>query len=632
MANFTSNAERENKIINNQFPSQPRAHRVQAQGHSQDTQLLSAVRDSVQFNRPQSSQMNAVSSQSNGGSRTGGPTIRSVSPFADSQAEQPRQMYGRSQSGQAIHQSPQEVSVALPRDKVRFGNGPSPIRSASSNSNTATITNTQPPRIRRAQSSSSTTTAGLEKRPSRHADVIDQWDVTGLGKSMWHHSGPYDAAAPSRNDAKERGAERAPMAVFDPKKGSLVTELDSKALGHGRNRSKSQSGDDNIPPIYEHEAVVAPVTTPGAVPMIARPTRGGRKPSTSGNGIYGSLQDEYSNSVPTSGGFAPNSAGIPSAGANGLSPELDEERRMRERDKEQKRRALQAAWGTDEPEPFEDFGGYAARDQDVELNEADLYGSTQATSPMKPANHRSPSSRTGGLTLAGLGRTVSRPQEPRTPTSPGTQEYFNRRPTGTDGSTSPTAGAGTNGGAKGLKRTKSLMQRIRHMRENPNVPVNNEPVLRSGSPSSAGRKSPWNEDTLGIMTPPVAAEPQDYNHTVHQPQPQAKMPESILNTRSPHRMNSANSPFNAEPKEEILLSSETKKYSPPKSRYPRTNGYAPVAYAQGRDKALPPPPPANPVMPDFTSEFDDMTLRPPQEGVKVQRKTSLMKKLKARIG
>jgi hypothetical protein len=50
----------------------------------------------------------------------------------------------------------------------------------------------------------------------------------------------------------------------------------------------------------------------------------------------------------------------------------------------------------------------------------------------------------------------------------------------------------------------------------------------------------------------------------------------------------------------------------------------------GRDKALPPPP--APVLLEFDQTFGDMTLKPPTEGGGVQRKTSLMKKLKARIG
>ena len=252
--------------------------------------------------------------------------------------------------------------------------------------------------------------APVEKRPSKHADLIDKWDGSGLGKSMWHHSGPYDAAAPSRNDAKERGAERAPMGVFDPRKGSRVTELDVKALQakeavdqsgasgtattpgssgvparpvHERFRSGSitramSSGDSKLSPGLEQEVALPSLGSgnlnqqyPGAIPMTARPNRGGRKNSTHSpiTGVYGSLQEEYSSSVPTSGGgyfeVASPAKGSGSAGAMAASPggkrfstggdmsahaAEDEERRMRQKQREDKRRALQAAWGIDERE------------------------------------------------------------------------------------------------------------------------------------------------------------------------------------------------------------------------------------------------------------------------------------------
>jgi hypothetical protein len=188
---------------------------------------------------------------------------------------------------------------------------------------------------------------------------------------MWHHSGPYDAAAPSRNDAKERGAERAPMAVFDPRKGSRVTELDGKALegeigagqrpGHTRLRSGSisqmqQQQQQQQAQTPDQELTLPTLPLTAGIPMTARPSRSGRKPSVSSPGIYGSLQDEYSTSVPTSGGYFPTdltnpgSAEVEGKGKRGSVSSDIEEKRMREKERESKRRALQAAWGIDERE------------------------------------------------------------------------------------------------------------------------------------------------------------------------------------------------------------------------------------------------------------------------------------------
>ncbi|KAK7064279.1 Pal1 cell morphology protein-domain-containing protein [Favolaschia claudopus] len=47
------------------------------------------------------------------------------------------------------------------------------------------------------------------KKSSKHADVIDKLDFTGVGP-MFHHDGPFDACAPSRNRQKSR----APMMAW----------------------------------------------------------------------------------------------------------------------------------------------------------------------------------------------------------------------------------------------------------------------------------------------------------------------------------------------------------------------------------------------------------------------------------
>ncbi|KAJ6621677.1 Pal1 cell morphology protein-domain-containing protein [Mycena sp. CBHHK59/15] len=49
------------------------------------------------------------------------------------------------------------------------------------------------------------------KKSSQHADVIDRLDFTGVGP-MFHHDGPFDACAPSRNRQKNK----APMLAWSP--------------------------------------------------------------------------------------------------------------------------------------------------------------------------------------------------------------------------------------------------------------------------------------------------------------------------------------------------------------------------------------------------------------------------------
>jgi hypothetical protein len=307
--------------------------------------------------------------------------------------------------------------------------------------------------------------------------------------------------------------------------------------------------------------------------------------------------------------------------------------------------------------------------------------------------NRSPSKSGGGMSLGGLRRATSRSQggnrSPLTPNGENGPEYFTVRPLEGDGQVSPGAGgnglaSANTGGAKGVKRTRSLMQRFRAMvccffvrkyradmrwltirchaskRDNPNVPVNDDvPVAnRSGSPAGAGglaggRHSPWNEDTLGIMKP--AEQGANVTPSTHPAQPPTlqlgqngvKRHNSFLSRRKPSRNEVLPSSPN-EAHEEILFGDspvEPAKVSPPRHRG-YSNGYSSSATGQhrsrglsgsgvgmGREKALPPPPPIQPVMPDFNDQFSDMTLKPPeQSGGGVQRKTSLMKKLKARIG
>jgi hypothetical protein len=84
-------------------------------------------------------------------------------------------------------------------------------------SNTAALPPAKPPQLGlRSQSTDSAVSeraikaAKAKKKGSQHADVIDRLDFTGVGAAMFHHDGPFDACAPSRN----RHHTRAPMMAW----------------------------------------------------------------------------------------------------------------------------------------------------------------------------------------------------------------------------------------------------------------------------------------------------------------------------------------------------------------------------------------------------------------------------------
>ncbi|KAG5642454.1 hypothetical protein DXG03_002764 [Asterophora parasitica] len=67
--------------------------------------------------------------------------------------------------------------------------------------------------------------ASVKSRPkkgSQHADVIDRLDFTGVGP-MFHHDGPFDACAPSRN----RQRNKAPMFAWTPRPDDIPASSDS---------------------------------------------------------------------------------------------------------------------------------------------------------------------------------------------------------------------------------------------------------------------------------------------------------------------------------------------------------------------------------------------------------------------
>jgi hypothetical protein len=162
---------------------------------------------------------------------------------------------------------------------------------------------------------------------------------------MPHSSGPYDAAAPSRNVNLPK--QKAPMQAFLP-----PSETQPQAIPTGPL------------PVREQQAPPPPTKSPPLSQRAQSALRQGAPPyhraRSSGHG--GGLSGQYSTSMPSSGGYFPQAVDD--------DDEHERARKERERERESKRRALKAAWGIDErecralsfsvltllAEPFEDFG------------------------------------------------------------------------------------------------------------------------------------------------------------------------------------------------------------------------------------------------------------------------------------
>ncbi|KAI0335176.1 hypothetical protein GY45DRAFT_1241087 [Cubamyces sp. BRFM 1775] len=275
-----------------------------------------------------------------------------------------------------------------------------------------------PPVSRRSQSQDSVARAAnaMEKskqsgrpRPkkgSSHADVIDRLDFSGVGP-MFHHDGPFDACAPSRN----RHRAKAPMFAW-----SAATDADREALASARE--------------------VQP--------------RGFDSPYPTSPDIY----------VPYE---APK----------------------------KKHDAIAEAWGIHEPEPFEDFsaGGGVTSRPSGEYPRSNGNGTTKRTKDGRDArdvyreyldeHHPSPSRRQP---------TSKRALPPPQPIFVPESDLDNNPPSPTS------AGVPSSPGAGGTpRRSKSIMQRIRKMRDAPNVPVGQyeeeDARGRDTSPGSSGKKA-----------------------------------------------------------------------------------------------------------------------------------------------
>ncbi|KAG8911291.1 hypothetical protein FRC01_005796 [Tulasnella sp. 417] len=390
-----------------------------------------------------------------------------------------------------------------------------PRRSQSEDSSSQDIRNA---RAANARTKSHNAVPRADKdKPSQHADIIDQMDISGLGGGMFHHDGPFDAVAPSRN--RQGKQHRAPVYAFEP----------------------GGSGPHNVPVVDKRLSPLAQAT----IAAMA-----------SSDGPYASA-----NLLPTGADSVNDSFG--------RGTRITPTRKM----------TLTEAWGKAEPEPFEEFSAgtigtagrgsarssldeaagydaYARRPNARRGESVDLPRRTKLPPP-QPINL--PGARTGGASL----------DEP--PSSPSYASDY--------------------GSSKdGVSRKKSILQRFRKMRENPNVPV-----LGGGNDAPGGYQS---EGPYNPRVGPLREETESY--------PSSSDPSRNQNYyRGQQPMQG--------------------RYQQPVS--PAAPGEEPYVVVDGsasRDKALPPPPGA--AVPQANNGYFDRVA-----GADIGRKQSLYKKMKGAV-
>ncbi|BEI83623.1 hypothetical protein CcaverHIS002_0402270 [Cutaneotrichosporon cavernicola] len=429
------------------------------------------------------------------------------------------------------------------------------------------------------------TSESKDRRPSRHADVIDTWDPSG-GSAMWHHSGPYDAAAPSRNLNQPK--THAPMRAFEREEAAKAAVAAATA---------KESPSRTVPQVVAHAPApaVPPKDNDGGARSPTVATRNMPRRTSGG------LSAQYSTSYPTGGGHFPNQDVLP-------EDETPTSPRYQRRQKEEKQRALQAAWGIDEPEPFEDFG---SSPRDESYIDRDHLGS-----PNEQAGPR------GGF----FGRSGAKGRGMEEATSPGPDDQtFAAKATRPGG---------------GVKRTKSLMQKIKSMRgdrsQSPNKysPSSEYPPMPSlahGGPASGQAAKPSMDDhrrpslparperSAARLGPTSTSEPS----TAPGSGPVSKAGSA---TNSAHGHSASLPP---ELTEEIVENGNGHGHS-------LSTHLEPYTYSSGgmrRPSKNLPQPPVGPVMPDFEEFLPGRrsSSNRADEGEPMKRKTSVVKKLTGRV-
>lgn len=397
----------------------------------------------------------------------------SEDPFSDPILEPPAR--GRSNQRPPIRdkmsQEIQEVQIKDVRDK--------PSRSAAPGGSTAPPV---PPKKRSqsqdnvlqaaaaAEKARAAKTGKSNKKGGLHVDVIDRLDYSGVGPATFHHDGPFDACAPSRN----RHRTKAPMLAWTP---SQNDEIENNGiLGAPDANAKKASLQSTLNSTRAGDSPYAAAAS--------SPTTKKSKTSKDGSG-------QYENVRPSD---------------------------LKRRD------TLADAWGKGEPEPFEEFFAESVLPAAIGHGDSGLASAASSIYKDKDGSGNG-AGKSGRRTNGGVRRPTNRPPLPPP------QPIFPEAVANEDEPISievPTNTGGPN-------RSRSLMYRIKKMRDAPNVPVgdydekevtsgsssenhNGRPTHRSqNSRAGSGNKSPtatgFGGDTPGSKAlpglPPPSVSPRD---------------------------------------------------------------------------------------------------------------------------
>ncbi|KAG8786709.1 hypothetical protein FS842_002323 [Serendipita sp. 407] len=244
----------------------------------------------------------------------------------------------------------------------------------------------------------------ITKKSGLHVDVIDRLDYSGVGPATFHHDGPFDACAPSRN----RHRTKAPMLAW--------TSQDFEAA-------------------QKNGQIAASTAEPHADPLVNQ-LSGMRL----NDGPYGAANN-YN--------------------AKATKKKTNDNFEYPRRPASPKRRdTLADAWGKGEPEPYEEFFAESVSPAVVGHGESGLASAASSIHRDKEGHNGSKSNRRPN---GGVRRPTNRPPlPPPQPIFPQESTADDDVVLSADMSTSPSAAP---------RRSKSLMQRFKKMRDAPNVPV-----------------------------------------------------------------------------------------------------------------------------------------------------------------
>ncbi|PVF99909.1 hypothetical protein CPB86DRAFT_267328 [Serendipita vermifera] len=262
------------------------------------------------------------------------------------------------------------------------------------------------------------------KKGGTHVDVIDRLDYSGVGPATFHHDGPFDACAPSRN----RHRTKAPMLAWTPGQDPNIEQ--NGILGAANNNSRVEPLETSIRNLGLNDSPYSPTT---------------KKSKASRD-----LGFEY-----------PRRPASP-----------------------KRRDTLADAWGKGEPEPFEEFFAESVSPAAVGQGESGLASAASSIRQDKEG-HSSKTRRTNGGIRKATNRPPLPPPQPIFPETTYNDEDY------------PVSDV-TYGNAGGPRRSKSLMQRIKKMRDAPNVPVDYDetPHEQSGSSSENYRPTHRAQNSL----------------------------------------------------------------------------------------------------------------------------------------